>query len=437
MERHYACEACQSVESSSKPDDILFLGGQVSDDGVNNKERKKQAIPMCPMDAVINSYIRPQQLSGRPCSNCKKDTDLLEWSPILVTPDILFINVNRHGVNGKVTTPIKIQMGMDIESWHQEDPGHNGPDRCTSYELYGVLFHIGDSDSGHYVAVVKRPVGGWMLFDDDNRQHISEEGIEELQDELTTSYIFAYRKTSYHTLSREPLPLDQQAPAYEQTSGYELASGYEQDHREGELQYSGETAQDPVGSVNGTPVWLEGTIKINEKDLEGRIKQQFLLRPEFGPLVKQVRTRSKAQPIVLLITLREGDSSVVLEGTLKGNVKPKETVVQERDTTSKKPGRKTRQTASGTSQSATSKKRKKTPEQPESRDEVAPETKSGTGKSTAKSKPAVSRKRKRGPEEQENGDQADQASTATKRSKTTTSRGRSRQRGRTTAKNRN
>ncbi|KKA16789.1 hypothetical protein T310_9609 [Rasamsonia emersonii CBS 393.64] len=432
VERHYACEACQSVESSSKPDDLLFLGGQVSDDGVNNKERKKRGIPMCPMDTVINSYMRPQQLSGKPCRNCKKDKDMFEWSPILETPDILFINVNRHGVNGKVTTPIKIQMGIDIESWYGKASGGNGPNQCTSYELYGVLFHIGDSDSGHYVAVVKGPVGGWMLFDDESRQHISEEGIEELQDELTTSYIFAYRKTSQHTLQKEPVPLDNLAPAYEQASGYELASGYEQYHRQGELQSSGENAQDPVGSVNGTPVWLEGTIKINERDLEGRIRQQLPLRSEFGPLVKQVRTRSKAQPVVLLITLREGDSDVVLEGTLKGNVKPKEKVVQEQDTTSKKPGRKTRQTASGTSQSATSKKRKKTPEQPESRDE-SQETRQATEKSISRSKPAASRKRKRDPEQQETGDQA---STAAKRAKTT-SRGRSRQRGRTTARNRN
>ncbi|KAL1967247.1 hypothetical protein VTN77DRAFT_3293 [Rasamsonia byssochlamydoides] len=412
----FVCEGCQSVDFSSKPDDLLFLGGQLSDTGVKDQREKKQETPMCPMDSVINSYVRPQRHSGKPCLNCEKDKDMLEWTSILAAPNILLINVNRHGVNGKVTTPVKIQMGMELHSLCQEP---NGLDLCNLYEMYGVLFHIGDINSGHYIAVVKGPVGGWMLFDDENRQHIAAERIEELQNELTTSYVFAYRKVGRH-----PLPeLDMQAP------GNKPALGYEQEHRVGELQSSHEIVQNqnPTESVPGTRVWLEGTIKIDERDLEGRITQQLFLRSELGPLVKQTKTRSKVQPVVFLITLRADDSSVVLEGILKGNVKPKkETAVQERDTSSKKPAE-TQQPASGTRKSARLKKREKAPQQSESRDETstAQEARQGTENSTATSKPAaVSRKRKKGPENPQNGGETSTVKQA--RSGTEESRGASR-----------
>jgi hypothetical protein len=417
----HTCEACRWTEHSLKGDSSLFLGGNIPDPGVRNKRKQKCDTRMCSMKTVVANYLRPHQLSGVSCRNCKKNEHMSTSTLIAEASDVLFINVNRHSITGKVTTPVKIEMNLELSPKH--DAG-NSSDRSNYYELYSILFHIGDCQSGHYTAFVKGSGGRWMLFDDENRRYISPEEMEKKQDDDRTSYIFAYRKIGQHLPQDEPELLDQQALGYEQASGYETAPENEQEHHVGALQSSGEIGRDPTGPVSGARVWLEGTIKFDARDLEGYIVQQLLLPSGLGPLVKQTKTRSSVQHVEFSIIIRADDSDAVLEGTLKGTVKlKKHTVAHEQDIGSTKPAKKMLPTTSGSGRSAASKKRKKNTKQPETRVQTstAKEPRLGTEESTATSKSTVSRERKQGLEQRE--DEGEPASARLTRSATGKYRG--------------
>jgi ubiquitin carboxyl-terminal hydrolase 20/33 len=47
------------------------------------------------------------------------------------------------------------------------------------YDLYGIIYHSGTLNSGHYVSFCKNLINNeWYLFDDNNVLHIPEDQIE-------------------------------------------------------------------------------------------------------------------------------------------------------------------------------------------------------------------------------------------------------------------
>jgi ubiquitin carboxyl-terminal hydrolase 14 len=61
---------------------------------------------------------------------------------------------------------------------HHHHQSHAAHAPAGKYKLTGVLTHKGRSaDSGHYVAWTRQKDGSWMLFDDDQLTHKTDEDV--------------------------------------------------------------------------------------------------------------------------------------------------------------------------------------------------------------------------------------------------------------------
>ena len=53
----------------------------------------------------------------------------------------------------------------------------NHKEKCTEYDLTGIVVHNGVSDFGHYYDLIKGPDNKWYKFNDENVIEFNEENI--------------------------------------------------------------------------------------------------------------------------------------------------------------------------------------------------------------------------------------------------------------------
>ena len=79
------------------------------------------------------------------------------------------------------------------------------PDRL--YELYAVVVHIGGGPyHGHYVAIIKTPERGWMLFDDENVEPVDKSFVRNFfgnKPGMSCAYLLFYQETTLDAVKRE------------------------------------------------------------------------------------------------------------------------------------------------------------------------------------------------------------------------------------------
>ena len=75
---------------------------------------------------------------------------------------------------------------------------------CKDYELNGIVIHMGGGPHhGHYVAICKNDLFGWLLFDDETVESINEETVLKFigdANELTTAYVLIYKESSVSSI---------------------------------------------------------------------------------------------------------------------------------------------------------------------------------------------------------------------------------------------
>ncbi|KAK2786604.1 hypothetical protein FQN52_007780 [Onygenales sp. PD_12] len=79
------------------------------------------------------------------------------------------------------------------------------PDRL--YELYAVVVHIGGGPyHGHYVAIIKTPDRGWLLFDDEMVEPVDKSYVQNFFGDrpgLACAYVLFYQETTFEAMQKE------------------------------------------------------------------------------------------------------------------------------------------------------------------------------------------------------------------------------------------
>ena len=148
---------------SIKPEMFFLLNLPVLD---NNKE-------LLTLDQCIKTYLMPEELTGENAwynEETKQKEDVYMVSGFWDIPRVFAVNLSRFSPLGQ---KIKHNIDFPVDNFDMS-PYLSGysPHKYT-YELYGVINHIGNMNNGHYTSFVKNSQNEWYHFDDEVIKRVS------------------------------------------------------------------------------------------------------------------------------------------------------------------------------------------------------------------------------------------------------------------------
>ena len=128
------------------------------------------------------------------CTVCKEHTVAHKNIYLWDLPEHLIIQLKRFSNNGVFSVKNNNTIKFPFKNLTFTENYHEYRPRNYSYNLYGVIYHVGSLSSGHYYAYTKNPLNNkWYRFNDSTVQYIPDEIIER---EIMNggSYILFYKK---------------------------------------------------------------------------------------------------------------------------------------------------------------------------------------------------------------------------------------------------
>ena len=127
----------------------------------------------------LDNYVKPEMLEGEDaafCEECKVKTSSKKTTTIWKMPDVVVHHLKRFEtsyVNGprgfevrttKMHTLVEFPLdGLDMGPYFSEKPSESD----ALYDLVGVVNHLGNLNSGHYIAYCRNPFSKkWYVFND-------------------------------------------------------------------------------------------------------------------------------------------------------------------------------------------------------------------------------------------------------------------------------
>ncbi|QLL31700.1 hypothetical protein HG536_0B05650 [Torulaspora globosa] len=152
------------------------------------------------IQALLQSYQQREMLSGSNKFYCNECCGLQEAERMVglkQLPHILALHLKRfkyseeHNSNIKLFNKIHYPLILNVCSSF-----------CSSvrkkYELAGIVVHMGGGPQhGHYVSLCKNDKFGWLLFDDETVEVVSESTVLKFigdKESLTTAYVLFYKE---------------------------------------------------------------------------------------------------------------------------------------------------------------------------------------------------------------------------------------------------
>ncbi|EDO18055.1 hypothetical protein Kpol_1045p41 [Vanderwaltozyma polyspora DSM 70294] len=149
---------------------------------------------------MMISYHQKEMLQGSNKFYCGTCFELQEAERLLglkELPKTLAIHLKRfkysdeHGTNVKLFNKIKYPITLKVSSTFDESVSKD-------YELGGLVVHIGiGPQHGHYISVCKTSDYGWLLFDDETVECISEDTVLSFvgdSNSAGTAYVLFYKE---------------------------------------------------------------------------------------------------------------------------------------------------------------------------------------------------------------------------------------------------
>ncbi|RHZ55662.1 ubiquitin carboxyl-terminal hydrolase [Aspergillus thermomutatus] len=287
LSQYRVCKTCKQKDSSPG-DRVRFLYADLPG--------SKKATPI--EDAII-SGMKSETLSN--CKTCANNQIPHEIQrQILLPSEILVVQVNRYKKSGKLKDEIEVQDELVIPDSLLDD-GLKGQGKIC-YELYAVIFHIGDvSTSGHYTAAVKGPSGQWVMTNDRRVAFTQtlDQSMSSPDGGKENAYILAYRR------------LESQGNSADSNTGSSAAAS----------SSSPKASSSGKGSAKGG-VQMKGTIELEGRPIQWTIDQQLVLDPGKGALVA-LGPRARTQRATLQLTFTSEDTGEILEGQVTMSLKPR------------------------------------------------------------------------------------------------------------------
>lgn len=117
------------------------------------------------------------------------------------SPEMFVVQADRCYQSGEIQGHDRAVKLLDVPTIFKLDATHTTDGRDETYTLRGVAIG-GGLHGGHYIALLPRP-DGWYLINDAEVQQISTEKAEQL---LQTGYLFFYEKTDLENAQQQILP---------------------------------------------------------------------------------------------------------------------------------------------------------------------------------------------------------------------------------------
>ena len=125
---------------------------------INANENKKLTLYDC-----FKQHYVTENLTGANqiyCNVCRTQQDALMYDEIHIAPNVFIIILNR-GRGNAFKCDLDFPLDLDLNQYIKN------PSSPKSYELIGVISHLGESSmEGHFIAYCKHFDGNWYLFND-------------------------------------------------------------------------------------------------------------------------------------------------------------------------------------------------------------------------------------------------------------------------------
>lgn len=175
------CLTCDNITSRDEP----FLDFPIEVQGDDETDIQK----------ILKSYHQREMLNGVNKFYCNKCYGLQEAERIVglkQVPYILSLHLKRfkyseeQNSNIKLFNKIRYPLRLDVSSTFDTSVSKR-------YELSGVVIHMGSGPQhGHYVCICKNEKFGWLLYDDETVESVSEETVLKFtghSGDQTTAYV--------------------------------------------------------------------------------------------------------------------------------------------------------------------------------------------------------------------------------------------------------
>lgn len=177
------CDVCKCVTHNFVSESLLHVPLP------SHRNGEKLTISKC-LDEAFEREQDTSNVSEYDCQNCKTKTSAHRKGYIWHPPHVLIIHLKRflnHGNSiSKINTNIDFPLtNLDMTSYispyvTKVNQTVNRKKRSGIYDLYGVIYHSGGTNGGHYTASVKNFItDDWYHYNDENSRHIPASEVQE------------------------------------------------------------------------------------------------------------------------------------------------------------------------------------------------------------------------------------------------------------------
>jgi ubiquitin C-terminal hydrolase len=164
------------------------------------KESERPGMMMSiPIQDCIDSFFHTEILSettgnGWNSEELGRKVNASKAMRIWRSPDVLIITLSRFGyfsMGHKMNTPIEYPLtDLDL-TMYTSGPALDAHDAI--YNLTSIVLHVGGTQGGHYMSILRNPGGQWMFADDNHLEPITP---EQAKSRHSSVYILFYMKKS-------------------------------------------------------------------------------------------------------------------------------------------------------------------------------------------------------------------------------------------------
>jgi len=146
------------------------------------------------VESCLKKFTAEETLDGQEkpmCDNCKKQRKMKKVYKMWRLPEVLIVHLKRFKQTGsryrsKDSSRVRLDERLSVGGFL-----HDRADRSqkSSYELYAVSNHMGDTGGGHYTASCKNSDDSWRYCNDMRVSNVSSNEVQS-----SDAYVLFYQK---------------------------------------------------------------------------------------------------------------------------------------------------------------------------------------------------------------------------------------------------
>lgn len=179
LESSIKCSNCKNVTKTYDPFMDLSLE-------LTNLTHKDSSIYDC-----LDLFTKDEVLENYKCQYCNKNSNPIKSFKINQTSNVLSIQLKRfkHDLSNFVKNDILINnpLYLNLSPYLSTNTNSHTTSRHYFYELFALICHTGNVNTGHYIVIIKNSNNQWLRFDDSVITLVSQDEIE-----TTNAYLLFY-----------------------------------------------------------------------------------------------------------------------------------------------------------------------------------------------------------------------------------------------------